>query len=81
MFRINKTLRLWVDHQFGLVEHNYPKAHRHEILAHVLTELEADGDAKRYVGRNGKIAWKATPKLREALADDQAEMEAEEFDD
>jgi hypothetical protein len=82
MFRMNKTLRTWVDHEFEIIKYKNPQAQRHDVLAQILGKLEAEGDAMRYVGRNGKIAWKATPQLRKALAEDdaEAEMEAEEYD-
>jgi hypothetical protein len=35
----------------------------------VLTELEATGDAMRFVNGKGQIAWKATPQLRDYLMD------------
>ena len=35
----------------------------------MLTELEATGDAMRFVNGKGQIAWKATPQLRDYLMD------------
>ena len=35
----------------------------------MLAELEATGDAMRYMDREGRIAWKVTPKLCEYLTD------------
>jgi hypothetical protein len=83
MFRINKTLRSLVDHEFSLIKYKNSQAQRHDFLAQILGKLEAEGDAMRYVGRNGKIAWKATPRLRAGLAEEEAEaeMEAEEAND
>jgi len=74
---------MWVDHKFEMIKYRNPQAQRRETLAQILGEFEAEGDAMRYVGRNGKIAWKATPKLRAALAEEEAEaeMDAEECDD
>jgi hypothetical protein len=45
-------------------------------LAEVLGDLEAAGDAMRFVDAKGRIAWKATPRLRDYLQD--LELEAEE---
>ena len=39
------------------------------VSAEMLAELEASGDAMRYVNSEGEIAWKATPKLRQYLKD------------
>ena len=47
----------------------------------MLAELEATGDAMRYVNVKGQIAWKATPRLCKYLMDLQldAETDLEEF--
>jgi len=47
------------------------------VSAEVLTELEVAGDAMRYVDSEGRIAWKATPWLRDYLMDLQRDVEAE----
>ena len=39
------------------------------VFAEVLADLEIDGDAMRYVDAKGRIAWKATPDLRDYLED------------
>ena len=46
------------------------------VFAKMLAELEAAGDAMRYVNSNGEIAWKATPRLRDYLVD--LELDAED---
>jgi hypothetical protein len=47
------------------------------VSAEVLAELEVAGDAMRYVECEGRIAWKATPSLRDYLLDLQRDAEAE----
>jgi hypothetical protein len=47
------------------------------VSANVLVELEVAGDAMRYVVSEGRIAWKATPSLRDYLMDLQRDAEAE----
>ena len=42
---------------------------RDQVSVEVLAELEATGDAMRYVNFQGRIAWKATPSLRDYLKD------------
>jgi uncharacterized protein with PhoU and TrkA domain len=49
---------------------------RDRVFAEVLAELEANGDAMRFVNAKSRIAWKATPRLRDYLQD--LELEAEE---
>jgi hypothetical protein len=50
---------------------------RDPVSAEVLSELEAAGDAMRFVDANDRIAWKATPKLRNYLMDLQRDAEAD----
>ena len=47
------------------------------FLQKMLAELEAAGDAMRYVNPRGQIAWKATPRLRDYLMDLQLDAEAD----
>ena len=55
---------------------NGVKPTRDVFLAEVLGDLEASGDAMRFVDAKGRIAWKATPRLRDRLMD--LELEAKE---
>jgi hypothetical protein len=54
---------------------------RERVSAEMLLELEVTGDAMRFVDAKGRIAWKATPQLRDYLMDLQRDAEAdlEEF--
>jgi hypothetical protein len=47
------------------------------VSAKMLVELEATGDAMRYVNSHGRIAWKATPQLRDYLTDLLLDAEAD----
>ena len=42
---------------------------RDRISAEMLKELEALGDAMRFIDAKGRVAWKATPKHRDFLND------------
>ena len=50
---------------------------RDQVLAAMLSDFEASGDAMRYVNSHGQIAWKATPQLRDYLMDLQLDAEAD----
>jgi hypothetical protein len=50
---------------------------RERASAEMLAELEATGDAMRFVDANGRIAWKATPQLRAYLMDLELDAEAD----
>ena len=50
---------------------------RDSVFAEVLAEFEMNGAAMRYVDAKGRIAWKATPKLRDYLEDLRLDAEAE----
>jgi hypothetical protein len=47
------------------------------VFSDILADLESDGDAMRYVDRKGRIAWKATPDLRDYLNDLKLDAEAD----
>jgi hypothetical protein len=47
------------------------------VSAEMLVELEAAGDAMRFLDASGRIAWKATPRLRDHLRD----LERDALDD
>jgi uncharacterized protein with HEPN domain len=50
---------------------------RELVSATMLVELEAIGEAMRYLNSDGQIAWKATPQLRDYLMDLQLDAEAD----
>jgi hypothetical protein len=50
---------------------------RNRVFAEVLTKLEANGNAMRFVDTNGQIAWKATPQFRNYLMDLELDAEAD----
>ena len=47
------------------------------VSAKMLAELEATGDAMRYLNSHGRIAWKATPSLCQYLMDLKLDAEAD----
>jgi hypothetical protein len=46
-------------------------------IADILCELESRGDAIRYLDRDGRMAWRATPRLRDYIDDLQRDAEAD----
>jgi hypothetical protein len=58
---------------------NFPG--RDLVFAKVLADLESEGDAMRYLDAKGRIAWKATPDLRDHLRDLQLDAEADFADE
>ena len=78
-FRMDKIL-------LEIVEQAYEEAHlrriggfpdRDRVFSETLVELESDGDAMRYLDSKGRIAWKATPHLRDYLNDLKLDAEAD----
>jgi hypothetical protein len=67
--RISKTLRFWVDVACGQRKVRTPPKSKQSLIAEVLHEWEEAGEAMRYLRADGKIAWKATSKMLERLAD------------
>ena len=50
---------------------------RELVSATMLAELEATGEAMRYLNSDGQIAWKATPSLCQYLMDLQLDAETD----
>jgi hypothetical protein len=74
-FRITKKLKVCVD--VACEERKASAAmSEHALVAEVLHEFEQAGNAMRYLRADGKIGWKATPRMLDWLAD--AEREAVE---
>jgi hypothetical protein len=50
---------------------------RDVVFGEVLADLESSGDAMRYLNSKGRIAWRATPDLRDYLTDLRLDAEAD----
>ena len=74
-FRMDKTLRFWVDCSYEDKKHQNAKRTKVELIAEILREYERHGDAMRYLTVNGQIAWKATPLMLQKLAVAEREVE------
>jgi hypothetical protein len=69
-----------------IVEQAYEEAHlrriggfpdRNLVFSDILADLESFGDAMRYLDSKGRIAWKATPDLKDYLSDLRLDAEAD----
>ena len=60
---MDKILREYADQAFetARLRRNGVHTARDLVSAEMLAELEAAGDAMRFVNAEGRIAWKATP--------------------
>ena len=78
-FRIDKALQQYLDEAFeaARLRRSGVGWDRKAVLARILAEAEAAGDAMRYVDAKGRIAWKATPRLRGYLKDLEADAKAD----
>ncbi len=75
--RISKTLKLWIDVACEKRKLQTFKSCKQALIAKVLHEWEEVGEAMRYLDRNGRIAWKATPKMLDRLADGERDAKDE----
>ena len=77
--RMDKILREYADRAYEAARlGRYGVRTTHDlVLSAMLADLEAAGDAMRYVNSHGRIAWKATPQLRNYLMDLQLDAEAD----
>jgi len=79
-FRMDKTLRFWVDVAYENVKYDHPKLTKRRLIAQILHQYQDRGDAMRGLDTNSKIAWRASPRFLTMLAD--AERDAQdELDD
>lgn len=76
---MDKSLTEYADQaiETARVGRNCVHTARDWVSAEMLVELEAAGDAMRYVNSHGQIAWKATPNLCQYLMDLQIDAEAD----
>ena len=74
-FRMDKTLRFWVDCSYEDKKCENANRTRAELIAEILGEYEQCGDTMRYLDANGQIAWKASPWMLSRLADAEREVE------
>jgi hypothetical protein len=74
-FRMDKTLRFWVECSYEDERHENANRTRAGLIADILREYERHGDAMRYLSVKGKIAWKASPAMLQKLADAEREVE------
>ena len=74
-FRMDKTLRFWVDCSYEDKRYENANRTRAELIAEILCEYERSGHAMRYLNAKGQIAWKASPLMLQKLADAEREVE------
>ena len=80
-FRMDKTLRFWVDVAYDAIKSDHDNVTKQQLLAQILRRYEERGDAMRCLDKQGKIAWKASPRFLTKLADAErdAQDELEDF--
>ena len=78
-FLMDQILREYADQAYETARLGRNGLHpsRGRVSAEVLAELEAAGDAMRYINSHGQIAWKATRQLCGYLTDLQLDAEAD----
>ena len=74
--RMDKTLRFWVDAAYDEIKLDHIDLTKRQLVAQILRQYQERGDAMRYLGANGKMTWKASPRFLTMLAD--AEREAQD---
>ena len=78
-FLMDKILTEYADQAYetARLRRNGVHTARELVSARMLAELEATGDAMRFVNDKGQIGWKATPSLCQHLIDLQLDAEAD----
>jgi hypothetical protein len=78
--RMTKKLKFWVDVACEQTKTRRAGKSRQALVTEVLSEFEQAGDAMRYLRPDGKIGWKATPRMLDRLADGEREAREDEED-
>jgi hypothetical protein len=73
-FHLGPELEFWIEAEVSREASRHPDLSKRKLIAKFLDEFEQAGDAMRYLRGDGKIGWKATPRMLDRLAD--AEREA-----
>jgi hypothetical protein len=73
-YRMTEVLWFWIDVEYDDVKNQDPNRTKADLIAKILREFEEAGDAMRFLNADGRVAWKATPRMLTRLAD--AEREA-----
>jgi hypothetical protein len=60
-FRMDQTLRFWVDCSYEDRKGEKATRTKADLIAEILRDYERCGDAVRHLNANGQIAWKASP--------------------
>jgi hypothetical protein len=68
-FRMDETLRFWVDIAYENVKSDHEHPTKGQLVAQILRIYEQRGDAMRCLDCRGKLAWKASPRFLSMLAD------------
>ena len=61
--QLDRTLSLWIDVEMQIAKLHSPRTSQTTLFRSVLLEFEERGLASRHLRSNGKIGWRATPKL------------------
>ena len=76
-FRMDKTLKFWVDVAYEDIKSDHIDLTKRQLVAQILRQYERRGDAMRHLDKQGKIAWKASPRFLTMLADSEREAQDE----
>ncbi len=71
--RMTKKLKFWVDVACERRKAVTATESRQALTRKILREFEQAGDAMRYLRADGKIGWKATPRMLDWLTDGKRE--------
>jgi hypothetical protein len=74
--RMDKTLGFWVEVAYDHIRPVHDNVTKRQLMAQILRKYEERGHAMRCLDKQGKIAWKASPRFLTMLAD--AERDAQD---
>jgi hypothetical protein len=78
--RMTKKLKFWVDVACEKRKAATAAESRQALIGKSLREFEQAGDAMRYLRSDGKVGWKATPRMLDWIAEGEREASEDEED-
>jgi hypothetical protein len=78
-FHMDKIIRELVEEawEWGHLGRDREFLDQNRVFAEILSELDSDGFAMRFLDKEGHVRWKATPQLRDHLRDLRLDAEEE----
>lgn len=66
-YHMSRSLNFWVEAEYENTKHKYSALSRSQLIRAILSRLQSEGYASRYLRKDGKLGFRATDEMREDL--------------